>query len=1341
MNSTTDPVSGYFVVGGPVQPDRPAYVWRDADRELLRRLREREYCTVLAPPQSGKTSLMAQAAHRLRAEGTKVATLDLAEIGSRNLADDVGRWYYSFAYRVLRELRIRADLSSWWQEHGALTTMQRLRDFFLEIVLQATPHGAVIFLDRIDALARHPQAWEIFDAIRACFDARATEPACRRIAFVLMGCPEARRLLAARQDSLFTVSAAIALGDFTPEELRFLAAGLPLRPADTARIADRVWHWTEGHPYLSQKVLRMLSRRAAVEIASDGVVDDAVARLFFGRNAIREDAHLALLAAKLRERRPGYAARLSVLGRVCKGVRVAVDRTARAQRELLELGLLVEQDGVLAVRNRIYSRVFSPLWINRNLPVSWRDVAVAAAVAMLVVAVPVWYTQLLPRPYVAALKAEQQSFAAARDAWERLGMIPGFADSADRLYADYLVRQGGRARRFPEVERISQRLAQLPGGPERARSMLADFWDRRTNAMAQRGDRDAAILYALRSLDQPSRARQERLAELLGEGFTSLAATIRPAAPLVDLEISPGEALLTTLDEAHEVAVWRIGGREPERAQRLTLTAEEVRPLRRSRAFPSARFAKRLQLDVRVDHPQPRDVEVILRAPSGRQAVLRVADAAAGARSGEFRFDSRRNYGLLPLLQQSAAGTWTAFFSDVSAGQPGRLVSWQLSLDGVQARVAPGDAGGDDGLIPEPQPAASRASALGPEGRRALTWPVEPGVRGDIMVWDLARAAVMARIPRPAGMLAARFVLGHSAVLMLGERDLELRDAASGRLIGRLALVAGARTEPVISDNGRYLVLDADTGAETSALTLWDLNGLRSLGRIATGTPAEALAADPFGRYIAISDGDRFVRVWQARDQSLVAECEHPARPVGVAFDPSGAWLVTQDQTDTLRVWDFAAGCRSVLARPGNGRWQQAFSPDGDRLLAGNLSRGFELLSLPAGQRLGASLQPGMAGEGSAPAGRAARPRLLPSLGLAVTYDGRKAVKLWSLPGPASDSRVVLANGSGPVAVSAAAGQVAFGTAAGEVRMFDWAGAATLRPAADGGPGFIGHLSAVTRLAFDPAGRLVASGSLDGTIRVWEVQESAPRKFFATHGDGAVHDVVFLPVGNLLVSATRASVLVVDATSGAVAARLAIQAQRPDLEVSADGNWIYIGGDRRGVTRWNWRTGMLSRLAGSEQPVDRVALSRDGQLLATVGEDRVVRLWHPQAGASLRRTFTVPAPVDALWFAADGRRVFAQTGAWLHTLEADPAGVISGQTRALPDAGTLVEPAGDGRTLLLVSGIASGAPVVARLSESQSWASAAAAEPGKLAAAIAARLQLGITDTGEVRPANVTPDN
>ncbi|MDG1463042.1 MAG: AAA-like domain-containing protein, partial [Gammaproteobacteria bacterium] len=136
--------SKFYAVGGPVQPDRPCYVERDVDELLLRRLLEADYCHVMAPRHTGKTSLAAHTAWNLRDRDVRVAVIDLTQLLRNEHDDTSGRWYYSIAYRIVRDLRIKSDMQTWWADHSGLTNQQRLVEFFFEVVLASSENRYVV---------------------------------------------------------------------------------------------------------------------------------------------------------------------------------------------------------------------------------------------------------------------------------------------------------------------------------------------------------------------------------------------------------------------------------------------------------------------------------------------------------------------------------------------------------------------------------------------------------------------------------------------------------------------------------------------------------------------------------------------------------------------------------------------------------------------------------------------------------------------------------------------------------------------------------------------------------------------------------------------------------------------------------------------------------------------------------------------------------------------------------------------------------------------------------------------------------------------------------------------
>jgi WD40 repeat protein len=1327
--------SKFFVVGGPVQPNQACYVTRSADATFYTRLSEGDFCYILAPDHMGKTSLMAHTAVRLRSNGIRVAIVDLAQISSRDTADDVGRWYYSIAYRIMRELRIRSDMQTWWQERSGLTNMQRLREFFLDLVLSNTEDRIVIFIDRIGAVVGRPFARELLAAIRACHDARATEPEYQRLTFAMLGSAAVGQLVRGGHDSPFEISTEIDLPDFDATELRQLAAGLSCDQRTAGQIAERIWFWTRGHPYLSQKVLRTLARRSEKQL-SETLVDKITLALFVDRGGPREEAHLMAVGKGLLRESPGKISRLALYGRIRKGRKVTADPVLDTHRDLLQSGIvIIDEAGNFALRNRVYEKAFTVHWANQNRPFGWTGLATAALAAIMVMGIPLWYTQYLPGPYIRSLTGSDQDYVTALDAYRRLHFLPGFGDTADRLFSDYLVGQSRRARRLVEVETFSERLAEVPDQQALSESLIAEFWDRAAMVSMHRGDRDTALLYALRATTIPTPERGQLVAELLGSDYRKLAGTIRTPVPLVALELDSGSGLLTSLDKEHRVEVWHVTDATPRRIQRLQLLAEEVIPLQRRLTYQGIAEGKELVLEVRTDHPRATDVLVELRAPSGRQVRLALGPESAGSAAGEYRFDSRSNGDLRALLDENVNGTWSAYFIDSIQGISGSLLEWRVTVDGKAASLParPATSNLEPVLIPEPGVTQLANTQLAPGGRRALSWPQGPGVRGDILVWSVAGGEILTRIPRPDNFVDVRFALGQAALLITATNNLELWDIERAELLKQISIEPSLA--PVLSDNGRFLVVDSVLDDLGNELAVWDLEELREIGQLVTGSLAELVATDSAGRLLAVSDGDRLVRLWSVREGTLLAEYEHGARPTSIRFDAGSQWLITQDAAHSFRLWSVESHGKPVVTRRASSDWSANISRDA--LLLGSLDRGFEIIGLPLGDVVGERFRHGIPVARRAPDRFVAPALLAAEQGFAVTYDGRQAAKIWKVPllGRIDEPGGKLATTIGnDAAISRDGRQLAITTDAGDVRIVPIAEQALLLPGSVEDPGFIGHLEAVTRINFDSSGALVASGAIDGSIRVWETASGAPRDFFVNQSDGAVHDLIFSPDSKWLISASRGSVIVIDADSGELVAQTQIQSERPQLATGSDGQTIYIAGNRDGLTRWTWRGDIAESLIGPDSGLLRVAVNGDETLFVTANRQRQIQIWDAATVKPRKQSKQVAAAVDFLWLGPDGTQVFAAAGIWLYGFTVDSDGLTQQFTRLLEDAPAAVYPTDPGNGAYVLFRSHTSSPVLRHIDLTRPWPEPSDESLQQIIPGVESSLALTLNDWGEPQP-------
>jgi WD40 repeat protein len=172
----------------------------------------------------------------------------------------------------------------------------------------------------------------------------------------------------------------------------------------------------------------------------------------------------------------------------------------------------------------------------------------------------------------------------------------------------------------------------------------------------------------------------------------------------------------------------------------------------------------------------------------------------------------------------------------------------------------------------------------------------------------------------------------------------------------------------------------------------------------------------------------------------------------------------------------------------------------------------------------------------------------------------------------------------------------------------------------DNQPQQIGHRNSVFCLAFDPSGRVLASGSKDSTTPVilWDVPAFRPRIVLQGHTRDVL-TLAFSPDGQRLATAgADGSVRLWDVATGAVVDSRAGNVQQPvpinTLAFSPDGQSIVIGREFGDLYRFDARN--LSRVPpvqlptlATQGPVECLTYSPDGKRLAvSIKSDRLDRL-------------------------------------------------------------------------------------------------------------------------------------
>jgi AAA-like domain len=355
--------SDYFIDGGTLRPQALSYVTRPADETLLNKVMEGAFCYVLTARQMGKSSLMIGTARGLREHNVITALVDLTTIGTVPLEE----WYLGLLTQINNELRLRADVRAFWTQHNYLGAPQRFIDFLHDVVLKELDGNIAIFIDEIDTMLNFDFRDNFFAAIRAMYNLRASDPTYKRLTFVLLGVATPLDLIASLARTPFNIGTRIVLREFSYHDATPLLQGLErYYPGQGDRILRRIFYWTSGHPYLTQR-LCLATVSAPAQVWNDTNIDVLVEKTFFVDEA-RHDPNLTFVRDRVRGMLPEERRDLLTLYRDVFSGKTALDNDrSQTQRYLELIGLVCVEQGVLRIPNQIYRRVFNDTWIDEQL--------------------------------------------------------------------------------------------------------------------------------------------------------------------------------------------------------------------------------------------------------------------------------------------------------------------------------------------------------------------------------------------------------------------------------------------------------------------------------------------------------------------------------------------------------------------------------------------------------------------------------------------------------------------------------------------------------------------------------------------------------------------------------------------------------------------------------------------------------------------------------------------------------------------------------------------------------------------------------------------------------------
>jgi WD40 repeat protein len=199
-----------------------------------------------------------------------------------------------------------------------------------------------------------------------------------------------------------------------------------------------------------------------------------------------------------------------------------------------------------------------------------------------------------------------------------------------------------------------------------------------------------------------------------------------------------------------------------------------------------------------------------------------------------------------------------------------------------------------------------------------------------------------------------------------------------------------------------------------------------------------------------------------------------------------------------------------------------------------------------------------------------------------------------------------------------------------------------------------GHGGRVLSIAFSPDGRRIVSGSMDGTLRLWDSNGKAIGSPFKGHKYGVI-SVAFSPDGQRIVSADGlfdGTLRLWDSNGKAIGSPFkGQQGGARAVAFSPDGQKMVSGSAYGTLQLWDrngkalgspWKAHEIGRSSDFVLSlVKAVAFSPDGRRIVSGGQDGTVRLWDSNGKAIGSPFKGHQGDVAAVAFSPDGQRIIS----------------------------------------------------------------------------------------------------
>jgi len=355
------------LASGALPPKDPTYVYREADGQLEEFLqataRQVTVCYIWAPPDTGKSSLMANTAN-IFAKGAYVCIQIELVTSVKNVS--TASLYYNTLKIICQRVSIKGrklleELQEFWSAETEVEPEILFQQFILLVCQAIAPKNLIIFIDEVQQLTD----WGLADNFSGLLRNLSGSESLHNLKFVLLGGAHPADLFGNKYKFASTIALSPLRRDSQPLLNRLAKVSNP------SAVLSEIISRTGGQPFLTNFLCDLVvkSPNPMVELEIADRVGQLVRREIIpeGRRPVVQ-SHLSsienrFVGGDLKKIDRKIAALNLYSKLLADGVKIEYSDRSLVQRDLLIWGLVAKGGKLIEVANPIYRQIFNQTWV------------------------------------------------------------------------------------------------------------------------------------------------------------------------------------------------------------------------------------------------------------------------------------------------------------------------------------------------------------------------------------------------------------------------------------------------------------------------------------------------------------------------------------------------------------------------------------------------------------------------------------------------------------------------------------------------------------------------------------------------------------------------------------------------------------------------------------------------------------------------------------------------------------------------------------------------------------------------------------------------------------------